>query len=367
MVSPNLLVCVDDGDGGRDRVKARQQALEAVLADVAAHYDVGQWSDVQPVANGFRVAAEAGQFLVAVSPAGRSDASLRFEAMLLAHLEDRAYLAPRLVRTRAGRPWHQSVTGAAVLVSEWVEGGVVDASLAQHRRRSVRALAEYHAAVRSFPPRLRVEGGPTLFTLEQEGPAALEAFAGLSGWYLDADGRQRLRSASSYLWRQYIRVSELLTAGGATLPRLVIHGGFGRAAVVLDGGRPGFPADGLAGFDRSRYDLRALDLAGALKTFARTPGGFDLDRSADVMAAYDEVDRLSPGEVAALPIILRVERLVRIFRLTSGFVLRFDESGPGESVVHEIVDVAEAEATRLRWLEENELALIQALGSSLVG
>jgi hypothetical protein len=31
------------------------------------------------------------------------------------------------------------------------------------------------------------------------------------------------------------------------------------------------------------------------------------------------------------------------------------------------VDVAEAEATRLRWLEENELALIQALGSSLVG
>ncbi|MDQ1566626.1 MAG: hypothetical protein QOF96_1506, partial [Actinomycetota bacterium] len=170
-----------------------------------------------------------------------------------------------------------------------------------------------------------------------------------------------------YLWRQYIRVPELLTAGGATLPRLVIHGGFGRAAVVLDGGRPGFPADGLAGFDRSRYDLRALDLAGALKTFARTPGGFDLDRSADVMAAYDEVDRLSPGEVAALPIILRVERLVRIFRLTSGFVLRFDESGPGESVVHEIVDVAEAEATRLRWLEENELALIQALGSSLVG
>lgn len=352
----------------RDRVEARQQALEAVLDDVAGQYDLGQWCGVESAANGvFLIATETGRFRVAVSPTERSDASLRFEAMLLAHLEDRAYLAPRLVRTRAGRPWHRSPTGAAVLVSEWVKGGVVDASLAQHRRRSVRALAEYHAAVRPFPPRLRVEGGPTLFTLEQEGPAALEAFAGLSGWYLDADGRQGLRSASSYLWRQFIRVPELLTAGGATLPRLVIHGGFGCAAVVLDGGRPGLPADGLTGFDQSRYDLRALDLAGALKAFARVPGGFDLDRCADVMAAYDEVDRLSPGEVAALPIILRVERLVRVFRLTSGFVLRFGESGPGEEVVHEIVAVIEAEAARLRWLEENELALIQALGSSLVG
>ena len=346
---------------------ARQQALDAVLDDVAAQYDVGQWWDVQPVSGGARIAAEAGEFLVAVSPGDRSDASLRFEAMLLAHLEDRAYLAPRLVRTRAGRPWHRSVAGAAVLVSEWVQGGVVDASLPQHRRRSVRALAEYHAAVRSFPPRLRVDSGPTLFTLEQEGPAALEAFTGVSGWYLDADGRQRLRSAASYLWRQYIRVPELLTAGGATLPRLVIHGGFGRSGIVLDGGRPGWAADGLAGFERARYDVRALDLAAALKTFARAGGGFDLDRCADLMAAYDEVDRLSPGEVTALPGILRVERLVRVFRLTSGFVAHFGDAETGESVVHEIVEAAVAEATRLRWLEENEPAFVEALGSSLVG
>ncbi len=256
----------------------------------------------RPLPGGFRIAAEAGDFRVVVSPAERSEASLLFEAMLLAHLQDKAYLAPRLVRTRAGRPWHRSATGGTALVTEWVRGGVVDASLAQHRRRSVRALAEYHAAVRSFPPRLRAEGGATRFTLEPKGPAALEAFTGRSGWHLDADGRRRLRSACSYLWRQYSRVPELLHAGGATLPRLVIHGGFGPASVVLDGARPGFPADGLAGFDRSRYDLRALDLAGALKTFAPgVAGGFDLDRCADVMSAYDEVDRLSPAEVAALP------------------------------------------------------------------
>jgi Ser/Thr protein kinase RdoA (MazF antagonist) len=347
-------------------VKAQQQQLGAVLDDalldeIAVHYDLGHWWDVQWVANGFRIAAEKGEFSAMVSPAGRSDASLRFEAMLLTHLEDKAYLAPRLVRTRAGRPWHHSVAGAAVLVSEWVTGGVVDAGLAQHRRRSVQALADYHAAVRSFPPRLRVNGGPTLYALEQQGPAALEAFTGISGWYLDADGRQRLRSASSYLWRQYVRLPELLHAGGATLPRLVIHGDFDRGAVILDGDRIGFSVDGLAGFSKARSDLRVLDLAAVLRTFARVPGGFDLDRCADLVGAYAEVDRLSPGEVEALPVIFRVERLVRIFRLTA----RLEEGAP-VGVVHELVKVVNNEAAHLRWLEEHQEALIEALGSALV-
>lgn len=344
-------------------METRQSALDAVLDEVGTHYELGQWWDVQPAPGGFRIAAEAGAFVVAVSDGERSDASLRFEAMLLAHLEDRAYLAPRLVRTRAGRPWHRSVAGAGVLVSELVRGGAVDTDSAQHRRRSMRALAAYHAAVRPFPPRLRVDGGPTLWTLEREGPAVLEALTGLSGWQLDADGRHRLRSAASYLWRQYVRLPELHTAGGATLPRLVIHGGFGRGGVVLDGERPGLPADGLAGFERARYDLRALDLAAALKTFARAPGGFDLDRCADVMAAYDEVERLSPGEVRALPAILRVERLVRVYKLSTRCVA----VGAGEGVVQEMVEVIHTEAARLRWLEEHEPALAEALASSCVG
>jgi Ser/Thr protein kinase RdoA (MazF antagonist) len=347
-------------------VKAKQQQLDTVLDDallgeIGAHYDLGHWWDVQWVPTGFRIAAERGEFLAAVSPAERSDASLRFEAMLLTHLADKAYLAPGLVRTRAGGPWHRSVAGAVVLVSERVTGGAVDAGLAQHRRRSVRALAEYHAAMRSFPARLRAEGGPTLFALEQQGPTALEAFMGISGWHLDADGRQRLRSASSYLWRQYIRLPELLHAGGASLPRLVIHGDFGRGAVVLDGDQPGFTRDGLVGFTKARFDIRMLDLAAVLRTFARASGSFDLDRCAELVAAYDEVGRLSPGEVEALPIILRVERLVRVFRLTS----RLEEGAP-EGVVHELIKVVNNEAAHLRWLEEHEEALIDALGSALV-
>src|SRR6267154_1727909 len=72
---------VNEGDRRSGRVDARQHVLQAVLDDVAAHYDVGRWWDVQPVASGFRIAAEAGTFLVAVSPRERSDASLLVEAM----------------------------------------------------------------------------------------------------------------------------------------------------------------------------------------------------------------------------------------------------------------------------------------------
>ena len=154
----------------------------------------------------------------------------------------------------------------------------------------------------------------------------------------------------------------LLHAGGATLPRLVIHGDFGQAAVVLDETRCGPPADGLTGFASARYDARAVDLAAALNAFARVTGGFDLDRCAGLVAAYDEVDHLSPGEVEALPRILRVERLVRVFRLTSRL-----QEGASPTVIHGLVDVIEHEAGHLRWLEEQEGALIAALGSALVG
>jgi Ser/Thr protein kinase RdoA (MazF antagonist) len=141
----------------------------------------------------------------------------------------------------------------------------------------------------------------------------------------------------------------------------VIHGDFGRGAVILGGGRDGLPRDGLAGFARARYDLRVLDLAAALRTFARVPSGFDLERCAALVAAYDEIDRLSPGEVEALPRILRLERLSRVFRLTS----RLEEGSP-ESVIRELVRVVNNEAVHLRWLEAHEGALIDALGSALV-
>src|SRR5438105_10941976 len=73
---PTSRECIRRRLGGRDRVDARQAAhaggspgpsgLDAVLDDVARHYDVGHWWDVEPVSGGVRIAAEAGEFLAAV-------------------------------------------------------------------------------------------------------------------------------------------------------------------------------------------------------------------------------------------------------------------------------------------------------------
>jgi hypothetical protein len=62
--------------------------------------------------------------------------------------------------------------------------------------------------------------------------------------------------------------------------------------------------------------------------------------------------------VSALPTILRVERLARVFRLTAG---------PACGPVHEVVEAIDEQAAHLRWLEEHEVAFVEALASSCVG
>ena len=331
-----------------------------MLDEIAAQYDLGQWHAIEPLSGGFRIAAEAGDVRVTVSSAGRSDASLLFEAMLLAHLEDRAYLAPRLVRTRAGRPWHRSATGGTALVTEWVQGGVVDASLAQHRRRSVRALAEYHAAVRSFPPRLRAEGGATRFLLEREGPAALEAFTGKSGWHLDADGR---RAPATRLFLPVAPVPPRTRAaarrwGHPSPPRdpRLLRARIGRARrlpagipgrwaggprpqpVRPEGSRPGGGAEDLRFGGGGRIRPRSL----RRRHVGLRRGGPPVARRGGGPARHPPGGAAGPG----LP----------------------SEPGPaGEGAVHDQVEAIDEEAEGLRWLEQHEHAFVEALVSSCVG
>jgi ATP-dependent Lhr-like helicase len=102
-------------------------------------------------------------------------------------------------------------------------------------------------------------------------------------------------------------------------------------------------------------------LAQQLMALALQEGGIGRHEWFSWVEAVPAFRDLSPGEVEALPIILRMERLVRVFRLTS----RLEEGAP-EGVVFELVKVVNNEAAHLRWLEEHEGALIEALGSALV-
>ena len=220
--------------------------------------------------------------------------------------------------------------GHGVLVSEWVGGGPVDPALGPasaaacpgaggvpRRRPLVPAPAPGGRRSDAVGPWRRT--GPPPSRRSQGSPAGTSTPTGV-----DASGALPHTcgaSTSAY--------PKCITAGGAypSPPRDPWWVRAQPGSSSTGGDRVGRPT----GWRASRgpaIDLRAVDLAAALKMFAQEAGGFDLDRCADVMAAYDEVDGLSPGEVTALPVVLRVERLVGVYRLLSGFGDRFGDGGP---------------------------------------
>ena len=204
--------------------------------------------------------------------------------------------------------------------------------------------------------------------MEWNGPSLLAAFAEIAERFLDTGGRQRLTRACSYLWSQFIRVPEALAGVQAALPQLVVQASFGRSAVIYDGDS----VAGVVGYDRAAYDLRALDLVSALTAFAREEdpagpqlrAGLDLDLCAGLMAAYAEVEPLGPAELEALPLVFRARRLETVMSTANRFLRRHEAAGVDRESVEKVVDVADAEAERLRWLEQQELAFQDALSSS---
>lgn len=352
----------------------KDELAEEVLATLRSGYDLGQWLAWHRTPEGtanvsFFVSTMKGEYVLRVSNGRKTEASMRFELRLIEYLRAHGYPAPRVVPTRAGEPCHPGPP--FYLVTERIPGRPYDPASPVHLREAGRALARYHRLVRGFPERFRAEARPVPPTLEKNGPVALATFAGIAEPQLGGNDRRRLTQASSYLWSQFIRVPEALAGVPPVLPQLVIQGSFGRSALIYD---EESRVVGVVDYDRSTYDLRALDLAYAVKAFARASDsvshrwvGLDFARCADFMAAYGEVEYLPAQELAALPLIFRAQRLFKVLTKTENFLRKHEAVRQAEKDVLKVVDMAEREADRVRWLEEQEDPLVSALGSSLVG
>lgn len=337
-------------------------------------YDLGEWLEWRRTPKGssnrsFFITTTRGEFVLRVSNDRKTEAGMRFEVRLLEHLISQGYPAPRVVPTGAGEPFH--IADGFFLVTERIDGGPYDPGNPVHLRQAGRMLAQYHQIVRRFPDRFRAEARPLLPTIEKNGPFALANFAGVADLQVGRADRQRLSRASSYLWSQFIRVPEALAGVLPALPQLIVQGSFGRSALIYQGD----DVAGVVDYDRSAYDLRALDLAYTVKAFARAKDpssadfrvGLDLDRCHDLMAAYSEIEELPPAELAALPLIFRAQRLVKILTKTTNFLRKHAVERQTDKDVLKLVDIAEVEADRLRWLEEQEAELLSAFGPSRVG
>ena len=347
---------------------------EQVVDTLGSVYDLGEWLEWRRTPKGssnrsFFVTTTRGEFVLRVSNGRKTEAGMRFEHKLLEHLSSQGYPAPRVVPTRAGEPFH--FDGGFFLVTERIVGQPYDPANPAHLRNAGRMLAQYHQVARRFPGRFRAEGRPLLPAIERNGPPALANFAGVADLHVAPADRQRLSRASSYLWSQFIRVPEALAGVLPGLPQLVIQGSFGRSALIYDGD----DVAGVVDYDRSAYDVRALDLAYTVKAFARAKDpdspdvrvGLDFDRCRDLMRAYGEVEELPPAELGALPLVFRAQRLVKVLTKTTNFLRKHAVERQADKDVVKLIDIAEVEADRLRWLEEHEDDLLSALGASRVG
>jgi Ser/Thr protein kinase RdoA (MazF antagonist) len=260
------------------------------------------------------------------------------------------------------------VDGTSYLVTEVIPGTRYNPDNPAHLRAAGWALARYHLTVRAFSGRFRTQPRPLLVALEHLGPATLAEFGEVAAAFLSREESRRLSRALSQLWIQFVRVPEALTSVVSELPRLVIHGSFGRSVLVFGGER----VAGVVDYDRATYELRAVDLAHAVMAFSPVVDpasgdfrvGLDFVRCAAFMAAYAEVEDLPPDEVAALPLVFRSQRLFEVLSRTRRFLLEHEVRPQVEEDVLKVVHLVECEADRLRWLEEHEKGLLLAMGGA---
>ena len=344
---------------------------EPALDTLRQAYDLGEWIDWRRAETGssnigFFVTTTRGRYVVRESHDRKTEAGMRFEVKLLEFLRASGYPAPRVVATREGQPYHGD--GAFYLVTELIPGTPYDPDNPAHLRAAGWALARYHLTVRAFSDRFRTQPQPLLVVLEHLGPATLAEFGEVAAGFLSPAESRRLSRALSQLWLQYVRVPEALAGVVPDLPKLVIQGSFGRSALIFDDER----VVGVVDYDRATYELRALDLAYSVKAFARVEDpasphfrvGLDLAPCATFMTAYGEVEDLPPDEVAALPLVFRSQRLVKVLSKTRHFLRRHEVHPEVEKDVLKVVDMVVCEAERLRWLEEHERDLLLAMGGT---
>ena len=200
------------------------------------------------------------------------------------HLAARGITCPLPVKARQGRALGDLACRPAAIVT-FLDGVSVKVPEVGHCAALGRALAELHRAGADFlmrrPNNLSLEAWPVLF-------AAAEADADAVMPGLAAAVRDEL--------------AELARHWPRGLPDGVIHADLFPDNVFFIGER----LSGLIDFYFACTDALAYDLAVCLNAWCFTPdGAFDPARGAALLTGYTAVRPLSPGEIAALPLLAR--------------------------------------------------------------
>jgi Ser/Thr protein kinase RdoA (MazF antagonist) len=332
-------------------------------------FNVGDWLDWQRTPQGstnisFFVTASSGRYVLRCSTARKSLDAMQFEIRLIEYLRERGYPAPAIIPTRRGEGYAQH-NGTFYLMTAFIPGSPYDPADMTHLLEAGRGLGLYHQLVKDFPGSYYHRPSPVLSSLGPAGIRSLMEVSPLTSRFLSTTEQERLRKTFSYISSQFIDVHQQMAEIYPTLRKLIIHGSFGRSALIFDGER----LIGIVDYDRATHGICGMDLAYTIKAFCRIHDqhsedyrvGLDSQRCRDLVLAYCEVESLARQEMRAFPLIFREQRLVKVLNKCNNLLMKNAVVPQVAKDMRKLATMAEREAIRLRWLEAHSEDLRAAL------
>jgi homoserine kinase type II len=259
------------------------------LARFIALYDLGEATSFKGIAEGvsnsnFFLQTTKGRYILTLYEARAPREDLPFFIALMDHLAAHGLACPSPVRNRAGEALADCAGRPAAIVT-FLDGVSVKRPNAGHCGSLGEALAKLHKAGDGFamlrPNPFSVSGWRPL--AEEAGARAEEVSPGLAA-----------------------RIGEELAVHEANwpaeLPSGVIHADLFPDNVFFIGER----CSGLIDFYFACTDAFAYDIAVCLNSWCfESDGSFNLTKGSALLAGYQRVRPLNPGEIAALPQLCR--------------------------------------------------------------
>ncbi len=349
--------------GGRLPMTAvDEEALFPVLEEA---YDLGRWHEWRRTDKGssnmsWFVRTDAGQVVLRRSHNLKTVAGAEFECALIEHLRGHGYPAPPVHRTRDGAILVQ-VAGVLHMVMGLMPGGPYDADRPGHLEAVARGLGRYHAIVSELALPGERERSSALASLGQLGQENLFAAVEVVAPLLTPEAGAAMRADARFTADQMERLNVELGERQDELTSLVIHGSYGRSAVLLDGGRLAAVLD----FDRAAQDLLGLDLAYALKAFCR--GGsirrsgvdIDPDMCRTFVHHYRTQGPLGQPDLAAMPEVFQAQRLVKVAKKCDNLLTKQALVPRQPKDAENFALILQRECARVRWLTDNPFPLTE--------
>ena len=252
-------------------------------------YELGPLLSYKGIAEGventnFYLHAGSGSYILTLYERRVREADLPFFLGLMEHLASRGLACPQPVRDREGRALGRLCGRPAVIVS-FLDGVSVRRPKVVHCRALGGALARLHGAGADFamtrPNALSLAAWPGLFA--QAEAQADSVAPGLA---------ERTRAALGELERDW----------PGNLPAGVVHADLFTDNVFF----LGEAVSGLIDFYFACTDALAYDLAICLNAWCfEADGSYNLTKGRALIAGYEAERRLTPAEVAALPVLCR--------------------------------------------------------------